>query len=213
MMTNYGAQGAPVMYEYEGHTTGQDAEVIELFPRIGRVVAEAPPTPGSDTNGVGEVAARLEGALGDAALFLYNRQLGGGLDGGIDIIAVAPSGVFVIDPDNCPGSKVRANTAGDVLVIDGRLRPRKTAHMDRQYEVVAAAVLSSPVPQAPVGAAYCFVDADLPWSRLEVNCVQVLSPRKTAKMLGQPGTLDEAGRHALHRYLNLQFPPDGRIAV
>lgn len=139
--------------------------------------------------------------------FLYNRRVGTGRErGDIDIIAVAPGGVFVIDPKAYRGKRIRANRARDGFVVDGRSRPALSIGMRRHIDAVAIAVSEGPIPAAEVSAAYCFIEADLPWGRLFVDNVLATTPRGVVKMLKRAGPLTAEDRSMLHQYLGAQFP-------
>ena len=154
------------------------------------------------------MALRLIRDLGDSVQFLFNRQVGfGSARGDIDIIAIAPSGVHVIDPKAYRNKKVRANRARDAFIVDGRLRPALAVSMRRHIDAVAIAVSEGPLPATSVTAAYCFVGADLPWGRLVVDDVRATGPRGVVKMLKKPGPLSAEDRSTLHAYLMHQFPP------
>ena len=152
-----------------------------------------------------EVAHQLQATLGESVLFLLNRRRGTNREqGDVDIVAVAPTGVWVIDPRRYAGKKVRAHD--DTFVVDGRRRSELAASMSCQVAAVQAAVLRGPVPDAPVSALHCFVDANLPFRGLTVGGVDATTIRGTRKRLQQPGTLDAVYRTGLHAHLGLEFP-------
>lgn len=209
-----GIPGASLQREYERRMAKREARVTERFPRMGRLmlkmVAPAHTTKAFATGAEGEreVAKILEAKLGGDALVLYNRRRGLGKErGDIDMLVVAASGVHIIDPKKYVGRKVRANGARDTFLIDGRRRPNLSASMRRQINAVSAAMQSSPFPTVPVAAAYCFLGADLPWTRLHVDGVPAFGTRSVIKTLRQPGLLDAEQRRAIHAYLHSQFPP------
>jgi len=159
-------------------------------------------------DGKREVADYLESKLGDSALFLYGRRRGDTHIGDeIDILAVVPSGVFIIDPKKYVRRSVRATPAYDNFIIETHPRPHLSERMSRQLLVLSAALAAGPVPDAPVGAAYCFVRAHLPWRRIHVNDVPVLTPRSIAKLLKEPGPLTPDECLKLLEHLDAEFPP------
>lgn len=159
----------------------REARVVSRFPRIGRILLKMF-EPGHTTkafvtgaDGEQEVAALLKAKLGQEALFLYNRRRGLGRErGDIDMLVVAPSGVYLVDPKKYVGRKVRNSRSRDMFIVDGRKRPHLAESMRRQVDVVTAAMQTSPVPGVPVTAAYCFLGADLPWGTLRVDGVAAL---------------------------------------
>ncbi len=216
-----GTPGGSLQREYERRLAAHEwrvaerrARVTAAHPWIGRWLigrAEVPHTTTAFAKGAAverAVAERFDRELGDSVRFLYNRRLGFGRERrGIDIIAVAPGGVFVIDPNACAGKRIRANRAGDAFVVDGRLRPALSIGMRRHIDAVAIAVSESPIPAAEVSAAYCFIDAELPWGRLLVDNVLATTPRGVVKMLKRAGPLTAEDRSTLHHYLSAEFPP------
>lgn len=155
-----------------------------------------------------EAADVLTSKLGDSASFLFNRRVGSGqIRGDISIIAVAASGVFVLDPKDYWGRKVRANRTRDAFVVNGRVRPALADSMRRHVDAVRVAMVSSPMPTAPVSSAWCFMGADLPVGRLVVDGVPATTLRGAVRLLKRSGPIGAKQRAALHAYLSEQFPP------
>jgi hypothetical protein len=216
-----GTPGGSFQREYERRLAAHEQHVVErraritaAHPWIGRWLNGRTEVPHTTTEFAKRAAAEravaesFDRELGNSVRFLYNRLLGIGHERrGIDIIAVAPGGVFVIDPKAYAGKRVRANGAGDEFVVDGRLRPVLSLGMRRHVDAVAIAVSEGPIPSAEVSAAYCFIDADLPWGQLLVDNVPATTPRGVAKMLKRAGPLTAEDRSTLHQYLSMQFPP------
>ena len=209
-----GVPGASLDREHQRRRAAHEKRVRERHPRIGGLLLRlAGPVRTTEAFAVGargerEVAARLQRDVGGSVLFLFNRQLGPGRrDGDIDIIAIAPSGVWIIDPKKYAGKKVRVNRAGSMFIVDGRRRPHLAESMRRQIDAVTAGVLAGPAATAPVRAAYCFVGADLPWTSLAVDGVPALAARGLVKALREPGPLDADARTRLQADLSVRFPP------
>ena len=110
------------------------------------------------------VAAYLEKrtARGSAVL-LHDRRMPGGY-GNIDHLAIAPSGVFVIDAKNIKGKMRVANPlfGAAKLMVRGRDRTKLIDGLDRQVHAVRRALTASGHPGVPVQGVLCFVSADLP---------------------------------------------------
>lgn len=220
-VTDSGTPGASLQREYEkrlaahqGRVAERRARITAAHPWIGRWLTGRVETPHTVTafakGAAGErmVARKLNRELGHCVRFLYNRRVGTGYErGDIDIIAIAPCGVFVIDPKAYAGKRIRSNRDGDAFVVDGRLRPALARGMRRHIDAVAIAVSEGPIPTAEVSAAYCFVKAELPLGRLVVDNVLATSPRGVVKMLKRSGPLTAEDRSALHDYLATEFPP------
>jgi len=208
-----GVPGGSLQRQYEARMRGYEERERSLHPILGglRLLLRRPPQQilnlATGAEGERAVAAYLERKVGDSVLFLYNRRLApGNVLGDLDILAVSPSGIFLIDPKKYVG-RIRVAREGDAFVVDGRRRTGLVHSMRRHVELVAAAVRSGPLPEAPIQAAYCFVNADVPLRRTEVDGVPVMTPRSAAKMLRRSGPLDEAKREVLHADLAQRFPP------
>lgn len=216
-----GTPGGSFQREYERRLAAHEQRVDErrariaaAHPRIGRWLIGRTEVPHTTTEFAKRAAAeravaeRFDQELGNSVRFLYNRRLGIGHERrGIDIIAVAPGGVFVIDPKACAGKRIRSNRAGDAFVVGGRLRPALSLGMRRHIDAVVVAVTEGPIPAAEVSAAYCFIEAELPLGRLIVDNVLATTPRGVVKMLKRPGPLTAEDRTKLHQHLGAQFPP------
>jgi hypothetical protein len=209
-----GRPGASLDREYARRMRSREVTVRAAHPVIGGLLLLlAGPRHTTEAFRIGaegerQVAAALERAGGGDVLFLYNRRRGTGAErGDIDMLAIAPSGVHIIDPKKYVGRKIRATVRGDEIVVDGRKHTGLSASMRRQIAVVTAAVQSGPQSQAPVHAAYCFLGADLPWRTLVVGGVPVLGIRGVKRLLDRPGPLDAVARGALHADLARRFPP------
>jgi hypothetical protein len=209
-----GVPGGSLDREYARRMTAREQSVRARHPHIGGLVLKLRPPPSSTiafaigAAGEREAAETLTRAVGDSALFLYNRRVGPGkVMGDIDIIAVAAAGVFVIDPKKYAGRKVRATRARDCFVVDGRRRPALAPSMRKHLGAVVQAVREGPLSTASVWAAYCFIGADLPFRRLVVDGVPALGLRGTSELLRQPGPLDARQRAILHADLGRRFPP------
>ena len=84
--------------------------------------------------------------------------------GNIDHLAIAPSGVFVIDVKNIKGKVRVANPlfGAAKLMVRGRDRTKLIDGLDRQIHAVRRALTASGHPGVPVQGVLCFVSADLP---------------------------------------------------
>lgn len=134
-------------------------------------------------------AARLQKSAGDGVHFLFNRVVPG-RPGLLEIIAIAPSGVHVIDTSH----------ADDSVITE------RTGAMRGNLDEVRAAVLEGPLPDVPVRPAYCFVDADVPWGLLVSGGIPSLGLSGTARALARPGDLSPSQVAALRRHLAKCFP-------
>jgi hypothetical protein len=116
----------------------------------------------------------------------------------IDHIAVAPSGVYVIDAKRYRGKiEVRSPLFGKPkLMIAGRDRTKLIDGLQRQVEIVTAA-LSDVAPNVPLHGCLCFLapegllaDSGLPVLRtLKINGLPLYYPRRLTKHLNRPGPI------------------------
>jgi hypothetical protein len=148
-----------------------------------------------------EVAAALERRTANGpTIILHDRRMPGG-HGNIDHLAIAPTGVFVIDAKNIKG-KVRVATplfGPQRLMIAGRNRTKLIDGLDRQVAVVSDA-LRTCAHEVPVHGVLCFTTAELPLfgtlrmrKHLLLHC-KALAKRLNAKGTLQPATIDRLAR-------------------
>jgi Nuclease-related domain len=128
----------------------------------------------------------------------------------IDHIAVAASGVYVIDAKRYRGKiEVRRPLfAAPKLKIAGRDQTKLVDGLAKQLAAVEAA-LADLAPEVPVRGCFCFVapegflaDSGLPVLRtLEINGYRLYYPRRLAKRLNSSGPLTTAWARDLHAAL------------
>jgi hypothetical protein len=213
-----GTPGGSLEREYERRRKSREARVRGRFPRAGGLLLALSGEPESTkafargAEGERRLAARLEQLCGDEVLFLHNRRLGrSGRGGDVDLIAVAPSGVYVVDAKHYKDAKVGVRRTGGILrpvreqlIVRGRDRTSFVDSLNKQYVAVVDAMKDHP---APVTALFCFVDAELPiFETLSVGGVPVLTPRKTAKLLRRSGPYDERERRTIWESLARRLP-------
>lgn len=107
------------------------------------------------------VAGHLERLIGDRAVFLHDRRVPG-TRGNVDLLIVAPSGIWIVDAKHYKGKVKQRNIGGRVnpdlrLFVGGRDRSAVADGMRWQAEAVKTAVGDSAIP---IHSALCFVDAD-----------------------------------------------------
>ncbi|HEU5044305.1 MAG TPA: nuclease-related domain-containing protein [Nocardioidaceae bacterium] len=214
-----GTPGGSLEREYERRRKGREERVRGRFPRAGGLLLaltgepEATKAFARGAEGERRLAARLEQLCGEEVLFLHNRRRGrSSRSGDIDHIAVAASGVYVVDAKNYKDAKVSVRRTGGLLrpvreqlIVRGRDKTHLAGSLNKQYVAVVDAMEEDP---APVTALFCFVDAELPvFQTLKVGGVPVLTPRKTAMLLRRPGPYDEERRRAIWKSLARRLPP------
>jgi hypothetical protein len=218
-----GRPGSSLEQEYQRRRQARHDRVRGKYPRLGRLFLALSDEPASTkafaTGAQGErrIASRLEKDCGEEVLFLHNRKLGNGRrDGDIDHVAIAPSGIYVIDAKRYQNAAVRVRRTGgflspvkEQLMVAGRDRTKLLDGCAKQLAAVVGALAGHPHAEGVrVTALLCFDDADLPmWGDLELRGVRLLGPRGTSKLLRRPGTLTEPERRSLHHHLAQALPP------
>jgi hypothetical protein len=132
----------------------------------------------------------------------------------IDHIAVAPSGIFVIDAKRYKG-RPRLQVDGGLfrprterMFVGSRDCTKLVTGVQWQVEHVRAA-LSDHGMTAPIVGKLCFVDADWPLigGAFTIDGVEALWPKALRKQLTQPGPLTPEMLHDLQRHIAHAYPP------
>jgi hypothetical protein len=190
----------------------------ERRPIIGRIqnALDGPPTDGAEwiKGAVGEelIGAVLEGLRSEGVLALHDRRIPGSR-ANIDHIAVAPNGVWVIDPKRYSGKVEVVNKGGffskDIrLVVNGRDRTKLVEAMHRQRAHVRNALRGSGFEDMPVFGALCFVDSS--WGLFAkpyvVNDIVVSWGKALWPRVTEAGVFDHFQREVIHRHLAKALP-------
>jgi hypothetical protein len=216
--------GASLQVEYDKRMARREARVTQRFPRIGKLLLavfdEAPSTRAFKQGAEGERRAvkRLLSDSGDETLILLNRKLGKGRrDGDIDVLAITPAGIRIIDVKHYRDAKVSVERTGglfservDCLKVRGRDATHLIDKMAKQTDAVRTAIAGSDqFSEVSVEAALCFVDAVLPtFSTPVVNGVGIRGPKRTAAWLREStGGLTQEDREQLWALLDAALPP------
>jgi hypothetical protein len=209
-----GTGGGSARREHERRRARRHAQVTERNPRTARLRLALAKAPQSETawatGATGEklVAESLASSCSEDVVLLNDRRIPGSR-ANIDHLAVAPSGVWVIDTKSYKG-KVRIERrmmGASKLRINGRDRTKLVDGLDRQVALVRASVDELDVG-VPVHGAICFVGADLPlFGTLQIRDYSLLRPRKLAKRLNASGPLQREQVSFLARELAQRFPP------
>jgi Nuclease-related domain len=214
-----GTPGASARREYERRRGRREAATRERHPRLGNVLLRLQSPPASEVawniGAAGEetLAARLAKRCPDA-IVLHDRRIPHSRTN-IDHLAVAPSGVYVIDAKRYRGKiEVRKSFVGTPrLTIGGRDKTKLVEGLRRQREAVRATLAASQ-PAMPVHACFCFLNpgnqaggSGLPLLRtLRIEDFPLFYPRKLSKHLNVPGPLDADSRQEAAGLLATAFP-------
>jgi Nuclease-related domain len=216
---NLGTPGGSARREHERRRARREARTHERHPHIGKLLLRAQSAPASEaawrTGAAGEeaLAAHLAKRCPDV-LVLHDRRIPGRRTN-IDHLAVAPSGVFVIDAKRYKGKiEVRQPFFGDPSpFIAGRKKTKLVEGLARQRDAVRAA-LAETIPEMPVHACFCFLNptgqaggSGVPLLRtLSINGFSLFYPRKLSKHLNAPGALTPESRREVAELLMTAFP-------
>jgi hypothetical protein len=202
-----GTPGGSARREYERRRQKREAATRERHPRIGGLMLKLQNAPADeaswDTGATGEetLAVHLAKTCPEV-IVLHDRRMPRSR-ANIDHLAVAPSGVFVIDAKRYKGKiEIRKPFFGDPrLVIKGRDKTKLVEGLARQREAVRAAFAQT-MPEMPVHACFCFLNpagqaggSGLPLLRtLSIDDMPLFYPRKLSKRLNAPGALTARSR-------------------
>jgi hypothetical protein len=160
-----------------------------------------------------QILARRLARLCPRVTILHDRRLPQSR-ANIDHLALAPSGVYVIDAKRYRGKVEIVRFRGQPhLRIAGRDRTRLIDGLDRQVEAVRAAIDSD----VPLHGCLCFVapagmlaDSGLPLLRTPtIRGHHLYYPRRLARRLNRTGPLDAGQLQALADRLVSRLPPAG----
>lgn len=211
-----GRPGASAQREYERRRTKRIEKTHARHPRIGGLllaVRSAPQHEVAFRSGAEEerkVAESLEARTASSpAMFLHDRRMPRGR-GNIDHLAIAASGVYVIDAKNHKAGKVRIENPlfGNArLVIDGRDHTKLIDGLDRQVAAATARLAGAQV-DVPVVGVLCFTKADLPLlGTMKMRSHLVLYRKALAKRINAPGPMGETQIRELAAVLARALPP------
>lgn len=215
-----GTPGASARREGERRSARREERVRARHPRIGGLVLAVTDDPastrvwGQGATGEERVGAVLEAAADRGVLVLHDRRLPRSR-ANVDHLAVAPSGVWVVDAKRYVGQRVEGRDVGgwfrtDLrLFVGGRDRTALVDGVEGQVAAVRATLDAAGHAEVPVHGALCFVEADLRWFAKPFRLRDVLVTwRKelVAPMLAPP-VVDPPTREALLRLLAARLRP------
>jgi hypothetical protein len=215
-----GTAGAGARRQLEQRRAKREAKTRAAHPHVGGLLLQLQDTPQREkaweTGAVGEeaVAAHLASRC-PGLLVLHDRRMPRSR-ANIDHIAIAPSGVLVIDAKRYKGKiEVRKPFFGDArLVIRGRDKTKLVEGVKRQVDAVRVG-LAGVEQDVPVGGCFCFINPDgqaggsgLPLLRtLTIDGLPLFYPRKLSNHLNRPGPVDREQIAVITEALVELFPP------
>lgn len=210
-----GTPGASARREFERRQGKREERIRAEHPKLGGLILALGDDPQStkawDVGAVGEerVGTRLNELASESLRVLHDRHIKGSR-ANIDHIAVAATGVYVIDPKRYKGRP-------SLKVEGGLLRPRveKLLVGTRDCTKLVDGVLKQVAvvhgivgDEVPVHGVLCFVDADWPLigGSFTTRDVEALRPRKLYPKLQAAGPLTVDAVADLHRTLAAGLP-------
>jgi hypothetical protein len=211
-----GVAGGSAREEYEKRHQRRDERIEQRWGRLAGVVKFMSDDPQSTkawakgSEGERRLATHLVAALGDRAVLLHDRKVPG-TRGNIDHLAIASSGVWVIDAKNYTGM-VEHRAVGSLfradmrIYVGGRDRTALAEGMGWQLDAVRKALDGAVVP---VRAALCFIEAE--WKlfarEFEHGGVWVTWAKRLATMIAAPGPLSPQDVARVADHLADALPP------
>ena len=213
-----GVAGSSARRECERRKARREDRIRTQHPKLGGLILALSDDPQStrawDEGAIGEerLGARLDTLTDTAGVAVLHDRRIPGTRANIDHIAIAPSGVWIIDAKRYTGRPA-------LHVEGGILRPRVerlmvgrrdcTKLVDgvlKQVDLVRGALEERGV-QAPVTGVLAFVDADWPMigGSFSTRGVHVLWPKRLHKLVLAPGELEDVA--AVREVLAAHFPP------
>lgn len=213
-----GTAGASARAVYERKTARREQRIRAAHPRLGGLILALTDEPQSTrawaTGGRGEsyLGAKLDAVPG--ATVLHDRRIPG-TKANIDHIAVAPSGIYVIDAKNYTGRIELRSTGpfglGDKRLYVGRRDCTSLAEkMPRQIDAVRRATAGlTESRDVPVIGVLCFVKGDWPllFPPDRYGEVRIEGEGSTSRLLASPGAVRPEQRSVIARHLALRLPP------
>jgi hypothetical protein len=219
---DHGEAGGSARREYDRRSARREMEVRDRHPVVGgfllAMTGEPQATRAWAQGAIGEqiVGRHLDQLAGRGVVTLHDRRVPRSA-ANIDHLAVAPSGIFVIDAKYRAGRKVEMRKSGGFLhwgprrlVVGGRDAGPMLEASAWQLTVVRRALRSAGVDGGvPLRAMLVLVEAQ--WGRstsgLVVGRVDVLWPKAMASRVGAPGPLSPEIVTRLAECLAAQLPP------
>jgi len=195
-----GVAGASAQKEYERRHEKRDAVLNQRFGRFSGLVKFLVDDPQSTrawakgSEGERILAEALTRRIGDRAVLLHDRRIPKSPTN-IDHVAIAASGVWIIDAKKYSGRLQRRDKGGWRTVdyhvyVNGRDQTNLAQGLHKQATVVRAALGGIEVP---VHKVLCFVDAEWDFflKPFQIDDVWVTYGKHLAEMISAPGSVTD----------------------
>jgi hypothetical protein len=213
-----GRAGSSAQREYERRRAKRDNDIRTRHPRIGGfllAVREEPASMKAWSKG-----ARGERHLGrlldqSGVLVLHDRSMNK-TSGNIDHIAIAATGIYVIDAKEYEGRVERRPSAKilrpepDKLIVNGRDRTKLVRSVRRQACAITQALEGCEAARGlEIRPVLCFIGRNWGWfSRpFDIDGVTVIGPNRLLERLGRPGDTPDADLEQVGKRLAARLPP------
>jgi hypothetical protein len=211
-----GRVGASAEQEYRRRHQHRAQRIDEQWGRLAGVVKWITDDPqstrawGRGSGGGRRLAATLARPGGDRVTLLHDRKVPG-TRGNIDHLAIAPSGIWVIDTKHYRGVVEHRQVATFFqtdyrLYVGGQDRCNLTTGLESQVAAVRPVLNGAPVPITP---ALCFVGAE--WRLFAKPFrhagVWIIWGSKLAELIAAPGPLTSTQVVDIARRLAIALPP------
>jgi hypothetical protein len=212
------AAGRSAQREYERRKLKRETDVRARHRRLGGLILALSDEPQSTTawakgaEGERRLGAGFDALATAGVVTIHDRRIPGSR-ANIDHIAVAPSGVCVIDAKRYRGQVTKRDVGGwfstDYRLYVGRRDCTKlVGAMTRQLDAVQRA-LGDAHADVPVRPVLCFVDSDWQWfaKPFELDGGLVAWPKVVREQLMQAGPLTAQGVLNIAALLERNLPP------
>jgi Nuclease-related domain len=193
-----GVAGESALRMFDQRHRRRESQIERKWGKLARVVKFMSDDPQSvkawakGSEGERRLAADLTQRVGNRAVLLHDRKIPGSR-ANIDHLAIAPSGIWIIDAKNYKGKVEQRDVGGWLktdrrLYVNGRDHTKLVGGFARQINAVLEAIGDGKVP---INAALCFVGSE--WNLLakpfNQDGVWVTWPKKLSEMIAAPGSL------------------------
>jgi hypothetical protein len=216
-----GRAGASAAYEYQRRHDKREAILDQRFGRLSGLVKFLVDDPQSirswakGSAGERELAEALQRRIGERAVLLHDRRIPRS-SANIDHIAVASSGVWIIDAKTYKGRVEERDKGGwfkvdQRLYVNGRDRTKLVGGLDKQRAAVLTALAGIDVK---VHAALCFIEAEWSWfpKPFRIEGVWITWGKALSEMIAEPGPLSHDDVLRVANVLADSLPPAVREA-
>ena len=204
-----GEAGASAAYEHQRRHDKREAILDQRFGRLANVVKFLVDDPQSTrawakgASGERELAEALTRRVGDRVVLLHDRKIPKST-ANIDHLAIASSGVWIIDAKKYVGTLKKVDKGGwrridNRVYVAGRDQTRLVEGLHKQAAVVRTALGSEDVP---IHSALCFIGAEWDFflKPFQIEGVWIIYGKKLAELIAAPGPLSD---HEVLRLANM----------